>query len=80
MTSHTLVQRIAHLQTALYVCDADEVLVWHVGAGHREFEVAAVEQARAHVLQLQGRQLGQLPTDATEHVVVQVPSLVQISN
>lgn len=50
--------------------NADEVLVGHVGAGHGQLEVAAVKQARADVLQLEGRQLGQLAADATEHMVV----------
>lgn len=70
----------SYLQAALNVRDADEVLVGHVGAGHGELEVAAAEQVGADVLQLQRRQLRQLAADAPEHVVVQVPRLVQVAH
>lgn len=61
----------------MYVGYPDDLLVRHVGAGHGQLEVAAAVQPLAHVLQLQRRQPTQLREYAPDHVVVQVPRLVQ---
>ena len=57
--------------------DADSGPIDTIRAGDRKLEVPRVEQVRAHVLQLEHGQLRQLLVDSAEHVVVEVPRLVQ---
>ena len=48
------------MQRGLDLPDADDLPVGHVAAGHGELEVAAHQQLRRDVLQLQLRQFRQL--------------------
>lgn len=52
-----------------------ELFVWHDAANP---PYLSTNQRRGYILQLKHSQRGQLLVDALEHVVVQVPGLVQL--
>ena len=70
---------LTYLQRRLHLSDADVPLPRHVGSRHRQLQVAAGQQLGRDVVQLQLGQLGELPGDPAEDVVVEVPGLVEVA-
>lgn len=58
--------------------DTNQLLPGRITPRHRQFQILARQQLRTHILQLQRRQLRQLARYPPEHMIIQIPCLIQI--